>query len=173
MDPNDCDYQDFIQEKRNNSKENIPNYGGRPTGTTIAKKMDDLFAFMKLKNDITHAYFSAVERSKYDNRRVKYGLLDSIILDFSKHAKIDNCWNDVPYISKDTIRSRVKRGLGLKNVTNNGPDSPLVQLEPVLIKFIKAFNEIRLPLTRSAGLNLARKLIEGTELEERMIKFKK
>lgn len=101
------------------------------------------------------------------NKCVKRGYLWSLIA----HIKEKNSILTTINIPESTIHQRAKRG----NILSNGCGghvSPLTPLEPSFVSTIIQPARIRQCITPSQGLKLINSVIEGTLVQEDMLKFK-
>jgi hypothetical protein len=73
-------------------------------------------------------------------------------------------------LNKVTIRKRVER----HSVNGKrGLKSPMLEVEPYLVKFIIKLADMRFPISTSQGLKLANLLIKGTSIEKKLSNGKK
>jgi DNA-binding FrmR family transcriptional regulator len=72
-------------------------------------------------------------------------------------------------ILKDTVKQRVKRG---SNSGHFGHISPMVEIEPYLVKIVTQLANMRMPISAMQGLELANSLIAGTKIELKVKKRK-
>ena len=94
------------------------------------------------------------------------GTLRKLITDiFRKRNLPDDC-----VIKSDTIRRRISRRRPF--VTQVGTVSPLASIEDAVVDIIIQMARIRQSLSPSKGLKLVNDMIEGTELQEDLVKWK-
>ena len=148
--------------------EDEKNTGGRPKGTTIKAKRDMKVALREALNEISTSYQREIDIARtLGFQAVKKGCLDKIIEQKKKEFGIPDGFE----IKKGLIRSRLQRK---KPIVNGlGPESPMVDAEPQLVELIIRMGRIRRCLTPTQCLHLANDLIKGTEIEARVINFKK
>ena len=70
-----------------------------------------------------------------------------------------------------SIRTRIRRDKPF--AFNRGHTTPLLDMEPVFVSTIKQMCQIRQCLTPPQGIDLVNSMIDGTEAQEKLVKFKK
>ena len=102
---------------------------------------------------------------------VTYGIIDEIIEKVLVESKLAV---DEPSftISKETVRSRVKRNDKLTK-SSKGPSPLLGDIEPFLVEICKQKARMGQPMGMTEGLAMANSIIDGTDHHERMVNFKK
>ena len=135
----------------------------------IKRKHSEKMNIIGVKNEICTVYCDELRehRSLNSENNFPTGRLDQIIKEVKKKRKI--C-KDVA-ITKNLIRKRVATGKIIA-LTSSGPESPLVAIEPAIVKMILAMAEIREPLRPSRCINMINDMIEGTPSQEKLIAFK-
>ena len=142
--------------------------GGRPVGTTLVnmKKREEQIVMMK--NDITREYKKEIETAKKRKRRVENGLLDSII---KKHKEKRGLDVDIPL---STIRQRVvRKKLVINNHHCGGHQSPLAQIENIVVGILCQMSRVRECLPPSRALCLVNSLIENQPVQDNLIEWEK
>ena len=139
---------------------------GRPNGTTNDAKYSLKLRIRECRNAAAAEFHEQKNIAKSNGKYVKKGCLEKII---KEQKEIYELPDDV-IIEKEGIRSRHYRG-NLK-VTTMGVESPMATMEPQLVELIIRMSRIRRCLTPSQCLLLANDLVEGTEIEKEVIKFK-
>ena len=147
---------------------------GRPKGSTDKKRKiteENVVATMNeiaLKYNASRGFYnSKYQRNKKIIFRRKPGYLTSLITEI----KVKNNVPEDVIISEGSIRQRIKRG-NLYTNGGRGPDSPLLALEPTIVKTIIQISRIRQCITPSTGLKLVNSIIEGTQVQNDLIQFK-
>ena len=140
---------------------------GKPSGSTNDAKYE-----LKMRREmcLDAAAVEFNERRKVTKREGKYvkkGCLENII----KQQKAKYNLSDEVKVDKEAIRSRYYRGNLRKS--SKGPYSPMRLVEPKLADLIIQMSRIRRCLTVSQCLLLANDLIEGAEVEEAVVNYKK
>ena len=124
-------------------------------------------ALKDVLNNIAVEYQKEKEIAKTLGLTVKRGCLEELIS--QKRAEYG-----IPAdtkIFKGTIRSRIVREIASLN--GMGPESPMAEAEPQLVELIVRMGRIRRCLTPTQCLHLANDLIKGTEIERKIIDFKR
>ena len=137
------------------------NKGGRPKGTTNVTKKQVADSVTAALNEITEEY-----KKKKSEGPMKKGELASIIASVKRKRSLPDDVRILP----DTIRRRVRRKSTF--VTHRGPASPLAAIELTVVKIIIQMARIRQSLTQAKGLALVNSLINGTDLQKELIKWK-
>ena len=140
--------------------------GSRPVGTTMVNKLKKEVATRLCLDQIAIEYHSMRKDARADGRKAERGTFTSIV----KRAKEKYGLGDDVVIHESTIRGREHRNSLI--VKSMGPESPMADVEPVLVDLIIKMSTIRRCLTPSQCLHLANDLIAGTETEQKVIKFK-
>lgn len=139
---------------------------GRPSGSTKDAKYNLKLRIRECCNAAAAEFHEQKNIAKRDGRYVKKGCLENII---QQQKEIHEVPDDV-VIDKEGIRSQHYRGK--LEVTTMGVESPMAEMEPKLVELIIRMSRIRRCLTPSQCLLLAKDLVEGTEIEKQVIKFK-
>lgn len=147
------------------SSDVIRKKGGRPKGSSIWSKKHLQQCILAAKNEIALKY--STEKSK--NKKLEKYFLRSIIQDISKKHNLPA---DVK-ISDKCIMMRLRhKKIFIANGYGRGLSSPLLPIEPTIVKLITQMATIRQCLNSAQGLQLVNDLIKGTEYEEKLVKFK-
>lgn len=142
--------------------------GGRPTGSTLVNKRRKIDNIVALKNDIALSYKGLVEDAKKRGKRVGNGMLSELIERKKKERKL----NDVN-VSQSTIRLRIfRQKVIVKTNQKGGHTSPLIDIEETVIQIVLQMARIRQCLSPSRGLSLVNSLIDGHELQQKLIEWK-
>ena len=139
---------------------------GRPKGTTDQRKEDEKQALIDATNEIAEEYNEHRIAAIKSNCKVKKGTLDKIIAKKKRERKIK------ADIKPQTICRRIIRGV-LHHRHRGGHISPLEEIESIAVTIMVQKARIRQPLTPSKGLSLINDLIEGTEYQDRLVKWKR
>ena len=145
----------------------VRNLGGRPKGTTDKKRKISEANLVATVNEIALEYNNALQHNKRQKRRMKRGSLTSLI---ARIKAKNNVGADV-IIAEETIRQRIKRDAVFTN-GGRGHDSPLLPLEPTIVKIIIQMSRIRQCVTPSQGLKLVNSMILGTPVQDNLVRFK-
>ena len=116
-------------------------------------------------NEISDDYNKLRVEAINENRKVRKRELSKII----ENKKIER--NIQFEIKPQTIHRRVNRGI-IKHTHRSGHISPLEAVEFTAVTIIIQMAMIRQPLTPSKGLSLINDLINGTTLQEKLVKWK-
>jgi hypothetical protein len=146
----------------------ITKKAGRPKGTTVNDLNKENTLKDKCKANIAIAYASHKTKMREAGRdRVSKGYLRKLIRD----TKLDLGISENYYIAEKTIFTRlsVKR----LNPSHPGVESPLLPAEESLVQICIAMGNARQPLTPTEGLHLMNSLIKDSELQEKLISFKR
>ena len=138
--------------------------GGRPEGSTIAKRKNLEKAILSTLNEIAEIYDREKKGKKKELIR---GRLQKIIKQVREY-------NNIPadvVIKVETIQQRCRRKRS--QVYSIGPPSPLHSIESRLIATILQLARIRQPVTPSQAISLTNAMIDGTRVQQQLIDFKK
>ena len=138
--------------------------GGRPKGTTDVNRKLISDSVIAAKNEITDLYVDA--RAQAGANKVEDNTLQKIIDTVSKKRSLP----DEITISSDTIRRRVSRKSHF--VTQRGVCTPLECIELMIVTIIIQMARIRQCLSPSKGLRLVNAVINGTDAQEDLKKWK-
>ena len=138
--------------------------GGRPKGTTEESKKRDSDALIAAKNEIAVEYKKA--KTDIGDKPVSNGTMHQII----KNVKAKRGIPDDIEIKVDTIRRRVARDRPI--ISSLGSKSPLAAIEAAVVIIIIQMARIRRSLTPSNGLKLVNDMINGTDIQKDLIKWK-
>ena len=144
--------------------ETASRFKGRPKGTTKASKFLMKQTMTAAKNEIAQMYFEAKAKASSEGEKLEDGWLQKVVDDVKEKRGIGK---DVA-ISLKTIRNRVK-----SVVLHPGKQSLMAPIEPKLVELVLAMAKIRRCLTVSETLGLANDLIRNTDLEKKIIQWKK
>ena len=140
---------------------------GRPTGSTDKKKYDEKTRLRLAMDDMAIEFDSIRKDAHKKNLYVAKGTLKNIIKKYKKKYCLDDSVN----VKDGTIRRRsYKNSLVVKSF---GPQSPMAEVEPILVDLIVKMSTIRRCLTPSQCLSLANDLVAGTDTEKKVIEFKR
>ena len=139
--------------------------GGRPLGANSHKRKIHELASIATKNEIALMYFT---EKKDGNKRLKPGRLLEIIDLVSKRNKL----GDDIKITPACIRQRLKKNM-VVTARHPGHVSPLINIEPQVIKVITQMARLRQCLTPSQAVQLINSMIEGTDAQKKLIAWKK
>ena len=142
------------------------NKGGRPRGSTDNAKFEREEAIRLAQDSMAIEYDEKRKEAKRIGRKVENGCLEKIVKKWKRKYNLD----DSVIIKKETIRSRSYNNKLI--VKSFGPQSPMADVEPVLVDLIIKMSRIRRCLTPTQCLHLANDLIRGTDIEKNVIKFK-
>ena len=128
--------------------------------------MDEL-VLITVKNEI--AITLQNEKKVAGKKRLPRTRIDEII------AEAKNCHflGDDIVISKGMIHQRQKRNAIVEKNQGGGLQSPLHSIKPQLVRILIQMTEIRQCLTPAEAIHLINSLIEGTQIQEDLIAFKK
>ena len=76
------------------------------------------------------------------------------------------------HVNRKTILSRISRGNLTVNRQQN-KETPLLEIEPILLQFATWKQEAGQPITPTEGLHLANSLISGTAIEQKLKAFQR
>ena len=138
--------------------------GGRPKGSTEAKKKHTTDAIIAAKNEIAILFEKAREQA--GGARVSKGCIKLIIDDIKRKRKLP----EGTIINMDTIRKRVSRNRAFSH--GKCATSPLIDLEHTLISIIIQMARIRQCLTPSKGIRLVNSMIDGTADQVSLVQWK-
>jgi hypothetical protein len=140
------------------------NAGGRPKGSTKAKKNQDIDNESKCIDAIVSEYSKRYNTSKSIGRKVEYGYMKKIIDEKKKEFGV-NCTRT---ISTRTIQNRTHRG---RTITHHGAKAPLKEVELALVQICIQMGKIRQPLSCTEAITLMNDLIENTDTKQKLIEF--
>ena len=143
--------------------------GGRPVGSTKIMAKNITIAYVAAKNEIATRFSGEKMRAKAKFKRLKKGRLDEIISQVKKKRNLPHDF----VVSPTVIRKRVERNnLIVTNEGGSGQVSTLLDLEPQFICIVTQMHRIGEPLTPMKALALFNDLIEGTENQAKLKKWK-
>ena len=119
--------------------------GGRPKGSTKAKKKKDKETESKCTDAITFEYSRKHNAAKSVGGKVEYGYLKRLIDEKKKEFGINIS------ISSRTIKNRIQRG---SLTTHQGAKSPLEEVEVALVQICIQMGKIRQPLSCTEAITL-------------------
>ena len=138
---------------------------GRPKGSTDQRKREDIQNLNKCMHDITDSYETELTLRKGQNKRVKKGYMEQLILEKKGEFGVSN------NISVETVRSRIKRGsLG---PTHRGTAPQLQNAELALVKICIQMGKTCQPLTREEAIAIINDMISKTEISDSLREFQK
>ena len=140
--------------------------GGRPKGQTNLLKHHRKETILAAKNEITELYINEKEKRKGLGQKLPRGWLKQSIEDVCKKRGISEY---VSHINMHTIRSRKRTMIR----QGGGTETLMYDIEPHLVELICAMARIRRCLTTTESIALANDLISGTDLERKIIEWKK
>ena len=136
---------------------------GHPVGSTMGKKRRESEKEKSAKHhiicnymwEVKHADTSMISKKDifayvYEDTKKRYGLNDKF---------------SFPY---ETALSRIRRN----NISADGLNSPLLPIEQEIVDLLLCMSKIKRALTASDGLRLINELIDGTEVQKRLIEWK-
>jgi hypothetical protein len=155
-------------DSNDNSVESPPSRpqrkAGRPKGTTMLQKFRDKLNAIKCVDTIAHRYAEARDAASLNGqKRLKRGFLQTLIKDMKKEFGVTDD------IDVQTFEKRYLRGN--LSVSHRGVYSPLAPMEDTLVEICIQMGKIRQPINCTEALQLANNLIEGTEIQEKLIEF--
>ena len=136
---------------------------GRPNGSTMQKKREDINNYKECVNAITEEYHNKLTFHKESRQRLMKGLLEAIIEQKKEEFGVRED------ISEETIRGRIWRG----NLapTHPGTSPPLLEAETALVQICIQMGKMRQPLTRDEAIAIMNDMISKTEMAERLTDF--
>ena len=140
--------------------------GGRPQGTTRDDKQNYEVATVAVTNEIATAFMVEKQEAKQEGKRLKSGRLKEIIQDRKNARGLQDII--IPY---STIRTRVRFNKVICD-GKRGLQSPMLSVEPTLLRLVLQMSCIRQCLSPSDGLSLANSMIKGTEIEKEVFAWK-
>ena len=117
------------------------NKGGRPKGSTNAKKLKDKIRRKEAVNYVCFEYASAKDEAAASGTRVADGLRETLCKEAKSRFEIKNEFN----VPRSIIQSQIKAERLV--VWSPGPDSPVLELEVILNVLIITAWECNYPLT--------------------------
>lgn len=136
------------------------NNGGRPKGSIYEAK----YSLEKRKVDATNMIaeeFLLARQSVQKGKRLQKGTYNDI---HDRVVELFNLNNIRFKVDQKTIKKRMTR----KSVTVTSLDhpSPITDMEPIILPFVKYRQEAGQPMKPSEGLNFANSLIQGSVVQE-------
>ena len=138
---------------------------GRPMGSTMQKKREDINNYKECVNAITEEYHNKLAFHKENHWRLMKGHLEAIIEQKKEEFGVRED------ISEETIRGRIWRG----NLapTHPGTSPPLLNAEMALVEICIQMGKMRQPLTRDEAIAIMNDMISETEMRERLTEFQR
>jgi hypothetical protein len=138
---------------------------GRPKGTT----RNNITSKMKKEKDFINTVSSSYEQIRKLNPKKKLdpGQFNLLVADLKQEHAMPVDFE----INFRSIRRRTSRG----NPTSygKGPNSPSQHLEAALVDLLLLLADMNKPLTCGEGVKLANEMIKDTDLQGKIIEFKK
>ena len=138
---------------------------GRPKGSTMQKKREDINNYKECVNAITEEYHNKLTFHKENQRWLMKGHLEAIIEQKKEEFGVSN---DIPAA---TIRTRIKRGSLAP--THPGTSPPLLNVEMTLVEICIQMGKICQPLTCDEAIAIMNDMIRKTEMAESLTQFQK
>ena len=138
---------------------------GRPKGSTMQKKREDINNYKECVNAITEEYHNKLTFHKENRRRLMKGHLEAIIEQKKEEFGVSDD------ILASTIRTRIRRGSLAP--THPGTSPPLLNAEMALVEICIQMGKMRQPLTRDEAIAIMNDMISDTEMAERLTDFQR
>jgi hypothetical protein len=142
---------------------NLSSKAGRPKGSTMQKKKEDVNNYKDCVNAITKEYYNKLTFHKENRQRLMKGLLEAIIEQKKEEFGVSDD------IRATTIRTRIRRGR--LSPTHPGTSPPLLNAEKALVDICIQMGKMRQPLTRDDAIAVMNDMISKTEMAERLTDF--
>jgi len=140
------------------------NLGSRPKGTTNKWKRIEELTVVVTKNEIALKFEAERKESEDSNKRMKKGRLLEIVNEISKNINLT-------YVIKPgSICQRLKRKKTL-SITRGGQISPLLPVKEKIVDVIIQFARIRKCINLTQVIILVNSMINGTPIQEDLIKY--
>jgi hypothetical protein len=139
--------------------------GGRPKGSSNANKEENNKNEQAAIDRATILY--SKEKKEFAARGIElaHGTMKRVIEQAKKEFNVPTF-----FISPKTIRSRIMRG---DLTPTRGPDSPMKEVEPIIVEFIKRLKRMNTLIDCQQILLFANTLIKGTPVEQKVLDFVK
>jgi len=150
------------------------NRGGRPKGSTEDKKRADRRKKKEIVNSIVRKYATLQQEAKEANSKTLFKRVrvpDGTLARLTAEAKKEFNYEGEISLSLTTISSRMKSGN--LEVWHPGVHSPILVVEVLLTSMIYTAYSVMCPLSVSKCKELMNSMLEGTEHEAALIKWKK
>jgi len=149
------------------------NRGGRPKGSTEAKKRADRRTEKEIVNWVVQKYASLQQEAKEANaksiiKRVR--VPNGTLAQLTDEAKKTFNYEGNISLPMTTVKSRIKSGN--LEVWHPGVVSPILALEVLLTSMIYTAHSLMCPLSVSQCKDLMNSMLEGTEHEAALIEWK-
>jgi hypothetical protein len=149
---------------------------GRPKGVTFESSKLDKINQAEAKDDITKQYYHELELLKTQKtsknttkKKTRDGLFNEI-----KHKVLKQ--RNLPLTMKfsyNTAMRRIARGNMEIDYSQHGPKSPLSEIEDDLVRLLILLGETGAPLTPPQVIRLTNSLIYETNIQHKLIKWKR
>ena len=144
------------------------NTGGRPGGSSDAKKRNVEKVVIAAKNELCEQYNK--DKSNVDvNKKLPRGHLTNIISRVKRKYELGHDIN----ITVACICQRFKKSRLIVESARPGPSSPLNRCENEFVKVLIQMARMRQALSPSQGVDLINSLIEGTQVQKELVAWKK
>ena len=153
----DCESQVLQTSTISSSK------AGRPKGSTMQKKREDISKYKQCLNAITEEYHKELTSHKETQQRPVRGHLKEIIQQKKEEFGVSDD------ISAKTIRGRIMRGSLAP--THPGTSPPVLKAETALVQICIQMGKMRQPLTCGEAIAIMNDMISKTEMEEQLKNF--
>ena len=137
---------------------------GRPKGSTVACKESLETRKRKAADEASSEYLEFKKRGK-----CRKGTMDAIIA--STVAKYVQHGDKDFAISKELVKTRARRESTV--VAHRGPETPMIDVEPMLVQFFIQRARMGQPLKQREGLAFANSIIDGTAYQTKVSDFQK
>ena len=153
----DCESQVLQTSTISSSK------AGRPKGSTMQKKREDISNYKQCVNAITEDDHKELTSHKEIQWRLMKGRLEAVIKQKKEEFGVSD---DIPAA---TIRTRIKRGSLAP--THPGTSPPLLEAEMALVQICIQMGKMRQPLTCDEAIAIMNDMISETEMAEQLTEF--
>ena len=136
--------------------------GGRPKGSTKARKKQDIANESKCIDAIVSEYSKHYNAAKSVGGKVDYGYTNKLIDEKKKEFGV-NCT-----ISTRAIQNRTHKG---RQTAYRGAKAPLEAVELALVPICIQMGKIRQPLCCTEAISLMNDMIENTDTKQKLIEF--
>ncbi len=154
-----AEIQDLTNTMASSSK------AGRPKGSTIQKKREDISRYRECVSAVTEAYCNELTHNKEQNKRLMKGYLEEVIAQKQEEFGVSN------KISASTIKSCMYRGSLAP--THQGFSPPLLDAELALVEICIQMGKTQQPLTHDEAIAIMKDMISETEMRERLTEFQR
>ena len=146
----------------------LRNKGGRRKGETKETKELESVVFTAAKNEASYIYNNERKLAASKNKNLPKERIHEIISSVSTKRNLTK----TQVITPSMLRSRYSRESIITN-GRPGPESPLIEIEPILVEMLIRLCRIGQPLSVGSCKSFINSVINGSTIQQELIEWKK